>query len=194
MSEPATTEAYPEGITERDHIAHDMRAGRFPNRSDVATFLAERDGASHQAAKMQGWATLKDGSRVQLSAGECDAIWAQVQAERAKRQADMPDEKAALRVMHDAFIRLKELGWREAVYCPKDGSIFDVIEAGSTGIFRGFYHGEWPAGHWIVSDGEDSYASRPVLFRLDPEAEAARQAKMAEAVARFRAEDSANAR
>ena len=32
---------YPAGITLADHIAHDMRVGRFPERSDVLTFLAE---------------------------------------------------------------------------------------------------------------------------------------------------------
>jgi len=33
---------YPAGITGSDHIAHDMRMGRFPKQSDIATFLAER--------------------------------------------------------------------------------------------------------------------------------------------------------
>ena len=33
--------AYPEGITSADHIAHDMRAGRFPKQSTIAEFLDE---------------------------------------------------------------------------------------------------------------------------------------------------------
>ena len=33
---------YPDGLTERDHIAHDMRAGRFPQRSSIETFTRER--------------------------------------------------------------------------------------------------------------------------------------------------------
>ena len=40
QSSPAV--AYPDGVTEREHIAHDMRQGRFPQRSSVETFLAER--------------------------------------------------------------------------------------------------------------------------------------------------------
>lgn len=35
-------ESYPDGVTERNHIAHDMRVGRFPKRSSIAEFLAER--------------------------------------------------------------------------------------------------------------------------------------------------------
>lgn len=33
---------YPEGVTMADHIAHDMTVGRFPEQSDIGTFLAER--------------------------------------------------------------------------------------------------------------------------------------------------------
>ena len=40
--------------------------------------------------------------------------------------------KTALRMMCDAYQRLKDFGWNDAIYCPKDGSIFDVIEAGSS--------------------------------------------------------------
>lgn len=32
---------YPVGLTVSHHIAHDMKAGRFPNRSSVDVFLAE---------------------------------------------------------------------------------------------------------------------------------------------------------
>lgn len=35
--------AYPAGITGADHIAHDMRMGRFPQASSIETFLAERE-------------------------------------------------------------------------------------------------------------------------------------------------------
>ena len=35
----------------------------------------------------------------------------------------------------------------------------------------------------------DVWPSRPILYRLDPEAEAARKAKMAEAAARYAAHD-----
>ncbi len=32
---------YPDTLTMADHIAHDMRAGRFPSRSSIETFMAE---------------------------------------------------------------------------------------------------------------------------------------------------------
>src|SRR5690606_6442320 len=100
------------------------------------------------------------------------------------REALMPDEKTALQLFFDAWLRLKDLGWSEAVYCPKDGSHFQVIEAGSTGIHDCSYSGEWPKGSWWVYDG-DVWPSRPVLYRLYPEDEAKRKAKMAEAARRF---------
>ena len=51
-----------------------------------------------------------------------------------KRAEDMPDEKAAVAALFDAWLRLKELGWKEAEYCPKNGTPFLSIEPGSTGF------------------------------------------------------------
>ncbi len=43
LSAPAPAqESYPNGVTSADHIAHDIRMGRFPNRSTTGVFLAER--------------------------------------------------------------------------------------------------------------------------------------------------------
>ena len=105
--------------------------------------------------------------------------------ERAER---MPDEKSAIRAMFDAHDRLRELGWREAIYCPKDGSSFQVIEPGSTGVFRCHYQGEWPKGSWWIDDEDEGFCpSHPVLFKLYPEDQAKYDAKMAEACERYRA-------
>ena len=123
-----------------------------------------------------------------LTRAEGDMLWEAAKAAEAKRAADMPDEQAAINAMFSAWLRLKELGWREAIYCPKDGSTFKVIEAGSTGIFDCSYLGEWPSGSYWVSDEHDSYPSRPVMFKLLPEAQAKYDAKMAEAKARYAAE------
>lgn len=68
----------------------------------------------------------------------------------------------------EAVNALKRLGWRDAVYCPKDGSPFDAIEAGSTGIHRCHYFGEWPNGHYFVEEAGDLWPSRPILFRPCP--------------------------
>jgi len=84
----------------------------------------------------------------------------------AKRAALMPDEESAIQMFFDAWQRLKELGWREACYCPKDGSSFEVIEAGSTGIHPCYYSGEWPTGTYWVGDDLDISPSHPVLFRV----------------------------
>lgn len=135
-----------------------------------------------------GAMTTGDGRRVALTPSEAQALWETVERRRAERAAKLPDERSAIEAMFEAWLRLKELGWSEAIYCPKDGSAFEVIEPGSTGIFRCHYDGDWPKGTWRVEDGGDLWPSRPILFRLYPEDEAKRKAKMAEARARFQAE------
>lgn len=97
---------------------------------------------------------------------DAKAIWKRAeQAERERAEA-MPDEYAALLVMQSAYHRLEELGFRPAIYCPKDGTIFDAIEPGSTGIHDCSYRGEWPKGSWEVYEAGDIWPSRPCLFRL----------------------------
>ena len=100
-----------------------------------------------------------------LTRAEADALWENVQAAKAKRAADMPDVPAAIRAFTDAYRRLEELGWGGASYCPKDGSEFEVIEPGSSGIHRCVYRGEWPDGHWWILHDGDMSPSRPVLWR-----------------------------
>lgn len=92
--------------------------------------------------------------------------------EKAARSALVPTEQDAINLMHECFQRLKELGWNDAIYCPKDGSEFDAIEAGSTGIHRCHYDGEWPNGHWWVADDHDLWPSRPILYRVSEEEKA----------------------
>jgi len=123
-----------------------------------------------------------------ISDEDADRLMAEIDAAKQARADEMPNDAEALKVMLRAWQRLKELGWREAVYCPKDGSSFDVIEAGSTGIHRCHYEGEWPTGSWWIEEAGDLWPSRPILFRLDPEAETERKRRMAESAARFAAE------
>lgn len=42
---------YPTGVSSRDHIAHDMKIGRFPRQSSIDTFLRERALATKPAVK-----------------------------------------------------------------------------------------------------------------------------------------------
>ncbi len=116
----------------------------------------------------------KDGSHRHepLTKTEAEAIWVECERKKAEREKKMPDENAALKQMFEAYTRLKELGWKEAIYCPKDGSMFSSIEAGSTGIHRTSYDGKWPTGRWWSYDG-DMWPARPILWRprkdTDPE-------------------------
>lgn len=123
-----------------------------------------------------------------LRKAEGDAILAAIEAADADRAKRMPDEQSALRTIFDGWRRLKELGWREAIYCPKDGTAFEAIEAGSTGIFRCQYSGKWPTGGWWIEDGGDLWPASPILFRLYPEDEAKRLEKMRLAAEAFRQE------
>lgn len=132
-----------------------------------------------------GHKTLSDGSHEPLRRDEAEAIWEHAEAERLKREADMPDELSAIKVLWSAYQRLKELGWNDAIYCPKDGSGFHAIEPGSTGIFDCHYSGEWPTGAWWCEDGGDLWPSRPCLFKLYPDDQAREDARMAEACARY---------
>ena len=93
-----------------------------------------------------------------LRESEAAALMAHIEEEEKERKRLMPDERTAINLMWSAWHRLKDLGWREPSYCPKDGTPFDVIENGSTGIHRTHYHGKWPDG-WCVG------ISSPALFR-----------------------------
>ncbi len=87
--------------------------------------------------------------------------------EKAKtdRAEKMPTERDAIAAIFEAYLRLKELGWRDAIYCPKDRSVFKAIEIGSTGVHDCFYEGKWPDGSWWCPTEDDLYPSRPCMFR-----------------------------
>lgn len=123
-----------------------------------------------------------------LTRAEAADLVARIDAETQKRSELMPDEKSAIRMMMDAHTRLKELGWREGQYSPRDGTVFKVIELGSTGIFDCNCHGEWPDCTWTTYDGHDAYPSSrpPALFKLNPEDQAKHDARIAEAGKRLR--------
>lgn len=93
-------------------------------------------------------------------------LWAEAEAQKAKRAEQWPTEQDAVNTINQCYHRLKDLGWDDPEYCPKDGSALDLIEVGSTGIHRGFYLGEWPGGTWEIPDERgDLWSSRPILAR-----------------------------
>lgn len=90
--------------------------------------------------------------------------------EKLEPKYTLPEEVSLLKGMFDFYQRLKALGWQEAMSCPKDGSKFLAIEAGSTGTFVCRYEGVWPNGHWWISSCGDAWAGRPILWKpLPPE-------------------------
>ena len=109
-------------------------------------------------------AQYSDGCRSVEICSSC--IVKHVQEQKEKRTNDMPTESDAIRQSFRAWYRLKELGWKEAIFCPKDGSSFLVIEPGSTGIHRCHYDGEWPDGYWWIEADGDLHPSHPILFKL----------------------------
>ena len=113
-----------------------------------------------------GHKTLRDGSHIPLHRKEADAIIARVNAATERRRVAMPDEQSALQALGNAYQRLRDFDWNDAIYCPKDGSEFFVIEAGSTGIHTAHYQGEWPDGYWLIHDDGDLWPSRPILYKL----------------------------
>lgn len=116
-----------------------------------------------------------------LTAGEADALMQHAEQRQRERVERMPDEKAAINALFDAWLRLKDFGWKEPMYCPKDGTPFKIIELGSTGIFDGAYRGTWPDGSWDSWDEHDSYCSSiaPAMFKLLPEDQAKEDARRA---------------
>lgn len=94
-----------------------------------------------------------------------DSYIAQIEVDRERRAEQMPTDSDAINILHDAYQRLTDLGWQNPVFCPKDGTPFEVIEAGSCGIHKCIYMGEWPKGGWWIMDDGDLYPSRPILFR-----------------------------
>ena len=78
------------------------------------------------------------------------------------------DELTLISQMTNAYHELHKFGWQDAMYCPKDGSVFLVIEAGSTGTHECTYNGEWPNGKWWIHEEYDMYPSKPILWKPKP--------------------------
>lgn len=102
--------------------------------------------------KFSGCGTTADGKHVQFSAEQAESLWKSAEAAKEARKESMPDTNAALRQLCSGRVRLYELGWSDASYCPKDGAPFAVIQYGSSGIFSAFYQGEWPNGRVVMDD------------------------------------------
>lgn len=109
--------------------------------------------------KHHGSMRLANGTRVELSAEEAKAIWDRFKQVDAERAAQMPTAVAALSVLSGAVERLKQLGWRDARYCPRDGSEFAVCEIGSTGMWSAFFHDD------LIHYGDCVSSPRGMFFK-----------------------------
>jgi hypothetical protein len=122
--------------------------------------------------RIAGFACPMDGTGCKTLTSEgAEAMWEAAEAAQQERVEKMPEEKDALRAMTEAYTRLKELGWKEAIYCPKDGTVFNAIEPGSSGMHDCSYQGEWPDGKWWIYEQGDIWPSRPCLFKLKEQAD-----------------------
>lgn len=87
--------------------------------------------AGEPADEIVGHKTLMDGTHVPLLRAEARELLAAVDRDKRRRESAMPSERDAIVMMWQAYQRLRELGWREAIYCPKDGTWFQAIEPGA---------------------------------------------------------------
>lgn len=104
-----------------------------------------------------------------LTRKEADALWEASETAKARRAADMPTEQDAVSAMWQAWYRLKELGWKEATYAhdlKQEGLESLLIESGSSGIHRGYYHRTNGNDVWWI--GPEGDPSHPCLVKPVP--------------------------
>ena len=68
-----------------------------------------------------------------------------------------------------AYAALLDDGWRPAIYCPKDGSVFLAWHPSKVMPYRCKYEGEWPNGRWLALVNGDLWPDNPVLWKPMPE-------------------------
>jgi hypothetical protein len=117
---------------------------------------------------------MSDGSRVALTADEAESLWQAMEKRQADRATRMPDTKSALAELNSAHDRLRELGWHDSRYAPREAR-FAVCEIGSTGIWSAF---RWDAyihyGDCVTSPGSH------MLWKAIDKLDAAERATMEE--------------
>ena len=65
---------------------------------------------------------------------------------------------------------LRNAGWNDIAYCPKDGTVFLAWSPINGPLpYRCSYDGEWPNGSWWACTCGDIWPDRPVLFKPLPQ-------------------------
>jgi len=77
----------------------------------------------------------------------------------------------AMRAAHSSYNELRKEGWRPAMYCPKDGSVFLAWSPQQPTPYRCKYVGTWPDGKWWAMVYGDVWPDFPVLWKGIPREE-----------------------
>ena len=96
--------------------------------------------------------------------------WAELRAHWAKCAKEQPDftleeERGFLDQVRKAYEDLRQMGWQEIEYCPKDGTTFLAICAGWSRVVPCLYRGDWPTGSWWALDSGDMWPVYPMLWK-----------------------------
>lgn len=90
--------------------------------------------------------------------------------QRSAAASRATDNRPAIDRLYSAYRDLLSQGWREALYAPKDGTEIEIIELGSTGVFKAVWcsFGHEPmdtCGSFFGQDGGDTYPCRVAVWR-----------------------------
>ena len=95
-----------------------------------------------------------------------------------KHWADSADKELSARAekshrnmgeIHALTTEMRNDGWKDICYCPKDGSVFWAWSPVMPNPYRCKYDGEWPNGKWWALMDGDIWPDQPVLFKPDQE-------------------------
>lgn len=101
-----------------------------------------------------------------LTEDELDLIFKEAEEEKIQRVKDLPTEKEALKVLNQAYCRLKDLGFTDFRFSNyKTNDNFEAIELGSLKPIKAFVAIN---GVWSFEAG-DMWSIRPILVRKNSE-------------------------
>lgn len=88
----------------------------------------------------------------------------------AKVVKAMADERPLVDRLYSLWHELRAAGWQDMLYAPKDGSDIEMIEMGSTGVFRARWrsYSHEPldtCGCFFGEDGGNAWPMRGVMWR-----------------------------
>ncbi len=92
-------------------------------------------------------------------------LLAEIEESKAKRAEKMPTENDAFKQMFEAYQRLQELGWKDAMYAPRGGGDrFESYYPGSTAKAKDTHRDE--QGRFWVFEAGDIWPAMPALIKI----------------------------